>query len=49
MKALLLAMSCLFAVAAVAPAFAQTAGKTCTTTCTGNASNGGKTCTKTCR
>ena len=49
MKALLLAMICLFAVAAVAPAFAQTS-KSCTTTCTGSAKNGGtRRCTKTCQ
>jgi hypothetical protein len=48
MKALLLAMICLFVVDAVAPAFAQTS-KSCTTTCSGSAKNGGsRNCTKTC-
>jgi len=48
MKAVLLATICLFAVAATAPAFAQS-NKSCTTTCSGSAKNGGsRTCTKTC-
>jgi hypothetical protein len=48
MKALLLATICLFAVATIAPAFAQTS-KSCTTTCSGSAKNGGsRSCTKTC-
>ena len=48
MKAILLATICLFALTAIAPAFAQS-GKSCTTTCSGSAKDGGsRTCTKTC-
>ena len=49
MKAILLAAICLLIIDLTAPAFAQSSGRTCTTTCTGNANSGGKTCTKTCR
>ena len=49
MKTILLATITLLIIDLTAPAFAQTSGRTCTTTCTGNANNGGKTCTKTCR
>ena len=48
MKAVLLATICLFALTAIAPAFAQT-NKSCTTTCSGSAKNGGsRTCTRSC-
>jgi hypothetical protein len=49
MKLTLLATLALLILDATAPAFAQSSGRTCTTTCTGNANSGGKTCTKTCR
>ena len=41
MKAILLATICLFALTAIAPAFAQSS-KSCTTTCSGNANSGGR-------
>jgi hypothetical protein len=48
MKALLLAIICLFVIDMIAPAFAQSS-RSCTTTCSGSAKNGGsRTCTKTC-
>jgi hypothetical protein len=48
MKAILVAIVCLFVVDAIAPAFAQSS-KSCTTTCSGSAKNGGsRTCTRSC-
>jgi len=43
MKLTLVDTLALLIIDCTAPAFAQSTGRTCTTTCTGNANSGGKT------